>query len=266
MASFTRDIIMTTVNTKRRIKIFSTKSGVNIIQSPIKAQILSLLKEGGMNGSQIVSSTKRSKSTISAHLQDLEDAGIIGWVIDPEDRRKKIYYINSRLLGDVSPENEIEDEVDQYLQDHVVESDDPLKFFRFMFRAIRVSLMDEGINIDPILRNAGFKVGETFYKKLESPDIAEFIENLSQFWESNQLGRIEFKSTDPIIIQAYDCFECEDLPQIGKPACAFDSGVLEAVFSRYFQEHVDVEEVKCYAQGDDYCQFMVKTHPDKTGN
>jgi hypothetical protein len=28
-----------------------------------------------------------------------------------------------------------------------------------MFRAIRVSLMDEGINIDPILRNAGYKVG-----------------------------------------------------------------------------------------------------------
>ncbi len=257
---------MTKVNTKSRIKIFSTKSGVNIIQSPIKAQILSLLKEGGMSGSQIVSSTKRSKSTISAHLQDLEDAGIIGWVIDPEDRRRKIYYINSRLLGDVSPENKVEDEVDQFLQEHVVESDDPLKFFRFMFRAIRVSLMDDGINIDPILHNAGFKVGETFYKKLEAPGITEFIDNIIKFWEKNQLGRIIIKSADPIIIQAYDCFECEDLPQVGRPACAFDSGVLEAFFSRYFQEHVEVEEVKCYAQGDDYCQFMVKTQPHKAPN
>jgi uncharacterized protein len=249
---------MTQADTKSRIKIFSTKEGVNIIQSPIKTQILSLLKDGGLSGSQIVSSTRRSKSTISAHLQDLEDAEIIDWIIDPDDRRRKIYYINSRLLGDVSPKKEIEDEIDQYLQEKVVESDDPLKFFRFMFRSIRVSLMDEGINIDPILHNAGFKVGETFYKKIQAPDMNQFIKNLTTFWETNKLGIIKVKSTDPIIIQAYDCFECEDLPQIGKTACAFDSGLLEAVFSRYFQEKVEVEEVKCYAQGDDYCQFMVR--------
>ncbi|NYB52660.1 MAG: ArsR family transcriptional regulator [Methanobacteriaceae archaeon] len=255
---------MAPVESKSGIKIFSTNSGINIIQSPIKAQILSLLKEGGMSGSQIVSSTKRSKSTISAHLQDLEDNGIIDWVIDPEDRRRKIYYINSRYLGDVSPENKIEDNIDHYLQQQILESEDPLKFFRFMFRAIRVSLMDEGINIDPILRNAGFKVGETFYEKLETPDINQFIENIIKFWEKNQLGRIIVKSTDPLIIQAYDCFECEDLPQIGRPACAFDSGVLEAFFSRFFQEKVEVEEVKCFAQGDDYCQFMVKTQPSRT--
>ena len=98
---------MANTNTESRIKIFSTKTGVNVVQSPIKAQILSILKEGGMSGSQIVSSTKRSKSTISAHLQDLEDAGIIDWVIDPEDRRRKIYYINSKFLGDLSSTKEI---------------------------------------------------------------------------------------------------------------------------------------------------------------
>lgn len=250
---------MTPTKTRSDIKIFSTKSGVNIIQSPIKAQILSILKEGGMSGSQIVASTHRSKSTISAHLQDLEDAGIIDWVIDPEDRRKKIYYIKSRYLGDVSPEEEVKDKIDNALKESILDSDDPLKFFRFMFRAIRVSLMDEGINIDPILRNAGFKVGKLFYEKLETSDIEKFIENIAIFWETNQLGRIKVQSTDPIIIKAYDCFECEDLPQLGRPACAFDSGLLEALFSRYFQEHVAVEEVKCYAQGDDFCQFMVKT-------
>lgn len=240
------------------IKIFSTTTGLNVIQSPIKAQILSLLKNGGLSGSKIVSLTGRSKSTISAHLQDLEDTGIIDWIIDPDDRRRKIYYINSRFLGDLSRKKEIRDDFDQYLQEHVAESDDPLKFFRFMFRAIRVSLMNEGINIDPILRKAGSNVGETFYKKLVAPDINEFINNLIHFWETNQLGRMEVKSTEPIIIRAYDCFECQDLPEIGRSACAFDSGLLEAIFSRYFHEEVEVEEVKCYAQGDDHCQFMVK--------
>jgi uncharacterized protein len=253
---------MANANTESRIKIFSTKTGVNVIQSPIKAQILSILKEGGLSGSQIVSSTKRSKSTISAHLQDLEDAGIIDWVIDPEDRRKKIYYINSKFLGDLSSPQEIKDDVSNFLEEYVVQADDPFKFFRYMFRTIRVALLDEGINIDPILHNAGVKVGQTFYKKLEGHDINDLVRNLASFWETNKLGNIEIKSMKPIIIQAYDCFECEDLPQLGRPVCAFDSGLLEGIFSNYYGQKVEAEETKCYAQGDDFCQFVIK--PQKT--
>jgi predicted hydrocarbon binding protein len=249
---------MVNANTESRIKIFSTKTGVNVVQSPIKAQILSILKEGGMSGSQIVSSTKRSKSTISAHLQDLEDAGIIDWVIDPEDRRRKIYYINSKFLGDLSSPQEIEDDVSNFLEEYVVQADDPFKFFRYMFRTIRVALLDEGINIDPILHNAGVKVGQTFYKKLESQDINDLARNLTSFWETNKLGNIQIKSINPIIIQAYDCFECEDLPQLGRPACSFDSGLLEGIFSNYYGQKVEAEETKCYAQGDDFCQFVIK--------
>lgn len=249
---------MANTNTESRIKIFSTKTGVNVVQSPIKAQILSILKEGGMSGSQIVSSTKRSKSTISAHLQDLEDAGIIDWVIDPEDRRRKIYYINSKFLGDLSSTREIENDVNDLLEEYVVQSEDPFNFFRFMFRAIRVALLDEGINIDPILHNAGVKVGKTFYKKLKGQDVNELARNIAVFWETNKLGNIQIKSMNPIIIQAYDCFECEDLPQLGRPACAFDSGLLEGVFSNYYGQEVEAEETKCYAQGDDFCQFVIK--------
>ena len=249
---------MANTNTESRIKIFSTKTGVNVVQSPIKAQILSILKEGGMSGSQIVSSTKRSKSTISAHLQDLEDAGIIDWVIDPDDRRRKIYYINSKFLGDLSSNREIENDVNDLLEEYVVQSEDPFNFFRFMFRAIRVALLDEGINIDPILHNAGVKVGKTFYKKLKGQDINALAQNIAVFWETNKLGNIQIKSMNPIIIQAYDCFECEDLPQLGRPACAFDSGLLEGVFSNYYGQEVEAEETKCYAQGDDFCQFIIK--------
>jgi uncharacterized protein len=245
---------------KSQIKIFSTVKGLNIIKSPIKAQILSLLKEGGLSGSKIVSLTGKSKSTISAHLQDLFDSGIIDWMVDPEDRRRKIFFINAKFLGDLSSEKEIEEDMNQHLKNYISDSSDPFEFFRFMFRTIRVSLLDEGINIDPILHNAGIKVGKTVYKKLESADIKKLTKNLADFWENNKLGRFEVKSINPLIIQAYDCFECEDLPQIGRPACAFDSGILEAVFSSYFQEPVKVEETKCYAQGDQFCRFLVK-HP-----
>jgi hypothetical protein len=63
-------------NTNDQIKIFGTQSGVNIIESPIKAKILSILEEKERSGIEIVSLTGKSKATISTHLHDLVNMGI----------------------------------------------------------------------------------------------------------------------------------------------------------------------------------------------
>lgn len=242
---------------KDLIKIYSTTHGVNVVHSQIKAKILSLLKDKGLNGSQIVALTGKSKSTISAHLQDLVDSGIISWEPDTQDRRRKIFYINSRYLGDSSSQKELEGDLDHYLDRQVLKSRDPFRFFRFMFRTIRVSLLKEGVNIDPILHQAGVSVGENFYTELKAKNLEEFQKNLMDFWEENQLGKLKVYSQDPLVIQAQDCFECGDLPLLGRPACAFDCGILEAVFSKFFGEPMEVKETHCYAQGDQFCRFLI---------
>lgn len=241
------------------IKIFGTENGVNVIESPIKTRILSLIKSNkGLNGSDIVLLTGKSKSTISAHLKDLINAGIVDYKPDSVDGRRKIFFIKSRYLGTLSRESEIERDMDEYLQEQVINSIDPFKFFKYIFRSIRVSLMLEGVNIDPILHNAGLKVGKTFDSQLESPLTDEFIQNLANFWENNKLGRIQLESLNPLSIRVYDCFECEDLPIIGRSACAFDSGILTALFTSHFQQDMEVFEVKCNAKGDEYCCFEIK--------
>lgn len=250
------------------IKIFGTPKGVNVVDSPVKAKILSLLKDGGLSGSDIVSLTGKSKSTISAHLKDLIRDNIVDYKPDPVDGRRKIFYIKSRYLGELSPdmdlkkETDLEKDMDDYLANQVAQSSDPFKFFRFVFRTIRVSLMKEGVNIDPILHNAGFKVGKSFYNELKDQKTGELAKNVAQFWENHKLGHIEVENMEPLTIRAYDCFECEDLPKIGKSACAFDSGILEAIFSAHFDADVDVEEIKCYAKGDNYCCFTIKKKED----
>ncbi len=242
---------------KTGVKLFSTPEGINVIKSPMKAQILSLLEENEMSFDRIVEHTNKSKSTVSEHLQALVDDKIIGYRPDPEDRRRKIFYIKSQHLGDVSPIKELEEGAESYFTG-ISNYKDPFEFFRLMFRTIRVSLLKEGINIDPLLHQAGIKVGEAVYKDLESSDIDKFIKNIAEFWEGNKLGRVKVKSLDPLVINAYDCFECEDIPKIGRSACAFDSGILEAIFSRYFGRDVNADEVKCYAKGDEYCCFVIK--------
>lgn len=242
---------------KTDVKLFSTPEGVSVIKSPMKAQILSLLEENEMSFDRIVEHTGKSKSTVSEHLQALVDDGIISYMPDPEDRRRKIFYIRSQHLGDVYPIKELEEGAENYFAG-ISNYKDPFEFFRLMFRTIRVALLKEGINIDPLLHQAGIKVGEAVYNDLKSDDVDNFIKNIAEFWEGNKLGRVKVKSLDPLVINAYDCFECEDLPKIGRSACAFDSGILEAIFSKHFGHDVDAEEVKCYAKGDEYCCFVIK--------
>lgn len=246
------------ISISKEIKIFGTEKGVNVIESPIKTKILSLLRNGkGLNGSDIVLLTGKSKSTISAHLKDLIKMGIVDYKPDPVDGRRKIFYIKSRYLGKISQESELQRDMDNYLQTQVVNSEDPFKFFKYILRTIRVSLMEEGVNIDPILHNAGFKVGQTFNDQLENCVIERLLENLSKFWENNQLGRMVVENLEPLTVRVYDCFECENLPVIGRSACAFDSGILEAIFSAHFNQKMEVDEVKCYAKGDEYCCFVI---------
>jgi predicted hydrocarbon binding protein len=244
--------------TLNQIKIFGTKNGLNIVNSPIKAKILEILEENERSGAEIVKLTGKSKATISAHLTDLVGMGIIESKPNPKDGRSKIFFIKSSYLGDLTRKNDFNKELDDYITEGVVNSEDPFAFFRFVFRTLRVALMEEGVNIDPILHNAGIKVGETFYTKLKDSQTDSFIENIAKFWQENKLGKIKTENLEPLTLKAYDCFECEDLPKIGRSACAFDSGILEAIFSAHFGRKVDVEEIKCFAKGDDYCSFVVK--------
>ena len=243
--------------TNNQIKIFGTQNGVNIIESPIKAKILSILEDKERNGADIVAITGKSKATISAHLHDLVDMGIIESKPNPNDGRSKLFFVKSSYIGGLSREKDFKKEMDNYISDNVIKSNDPFEFFRFIFRTIRVALMEEGFNIDPILHNAGVKVGSTFYEKLSDPKTEVMVNKIAEFWQKNKLGRIKIEKLEPLTIRAYDCFECEDLPKIGRSACAFDSGILEALFTEHFSKVVNVEEVKCFAKGDDYCCFVV---------
>lgn len=241
----------------KQIELFATPKGVYAIDSPVRVKILSMLRKNELSFDQIVAFSGKAKSTVSVHLKKLVDEGIIDSKPDPEDARKKIFFINSEYLGELSHEKRLEDSIETYVTNYISSDGDPFEFFRLMFKTIRVALMAQGINIDPILYEAGLKVGDALYEKVSDPEINKFLQNIADFWETHYLGRVEVKSIDPLIINVYDCYECRGLPYTGVPACAFDSGILKSLFTAHFKDEQTVKETKCYAMGDNYCCFAI---------
>ena len=246
---------------QKPIQIFSNSNeniGVNVIKSPVKLTILEILRDRDMEFDEIVSNTGKSKSTVSVHLKSLRESGIISYKLHPVDNRKKIFYLNSKYIGsvDVSEPKEIEQTQADYLVKNIVEQD--AEFSTLLFHTLRAMLIQEGINIDPILQSTGNSIGRSIFDLLYDDDLDVFMTNIAEFWQRKGLGRINFEVGQIIRVTTYDCFECELLPRTGKPACYLDTGIFEGLFTEFFNLPVSVIEIQCYTMGDEKCVFEIE--------
>jgi hypothetical protein len=239
------------------VGLFSTPEGVRTVQSPVRKKILALLARGEHSFDEIVQESGKAKSTVSVHLRQLVRDGILGEKTHATDSRKKTFFLQSACLGTFAGRLPKDSADAGFSVPDMLSGEDPFRFYRLMFRTIRVSLLREGINIDPVLEDAGFRVGLAIYPSVAVPGLGATLDNLARFWAEHNLGILEIESLEPVTLRNYDCFECGDLPQLGRPACAFDAGILRAVFSRYFGTHLKVNETACYAMGDDHCRFVI---------
>jgi len=243
---------------KKELSLYGTDDGVRAVGNPVRRHILLLLRDGELSFESIVASSGRAKSTISAHLSALADEGIIGSRPGHDDERKKYFFLRSHYLGELSPADRISDDLVTYAEGYREGEADPFSLYRLIYRTFRVSLLTEGISINPLLRETGDTVGRAVYPAVGADTLPSFADNLSAFFERHHLGRIDEVALDPITFSVYDCFECVELPILGKPACSFEKGFISALFSFQLRQPVDAVELECYAAGDPRCRFEIR--------
>lgn len=252
---------------QKPIQIFSNLNeniGVNVVKSPVKLTILEMLRDSEMEFDEIVTNTGKSKSTVSVHLKSLRENGIISYRVHPVDNRKKIFFINSKYLGSVniSEPKEIEETKSDYLIKNIIDDDE--EFSTLLFHTLKSMLIQEGVNIDPILQSTGNSIGKSLFQGLYDDDLDVFMNNIAEFWERKGLGRLTFNIGQIIRITTYDCFECKLLPRTGKPACFLDTGIFEGLFTEFFNLPVSVIETQCYTMGDEKCVFEIEPQQVKS--
>lgn len=241
------------------VGFFRTSQGLRIVDSPTRGRILGMLGDGELPFEEIVERTGRAKSTVSVHLRELVADGVLGSRNDPADGRRKYFFVQAELLGRLSEADRLEGDIGRILADYDPASPDPAAFYRAVLRSIRVALLGGGITIDPLLYAAGQGLGSGLGRAFVGLSTRDLLAALAGFWEQHALGRLEVASTDPLEIVVYDCFECVDLPYLGRPACAFDRGLLTAVFETHYDGEILVSETACYAMGSGHCRFVIES-------
>ncbi|OED30847.1 hypothetical protein NL43_00605 [Methanosphaera sp. WGK6] len=233
-----------------KIKIYSTTKGIKIVDSPIKIQILNIL-EGQVSEAEIVKTTGKSKSTISVHLKNLIDEGIISFKSHPLDRRSKLFYIYADYIGEIFPDKliyklpEIENEIMSQEQLYIE-----------MFRQFKSILLVHGLQLEPLEVATGQRIGENIYKTFKYSNLEELVELIKEKFSELNLGQIKISSFEPLIFKNSGCHECFKL-QYNLPTCNVTKGILKGIFEKHFEKEISVEEVECISKYDDCCTFII---------
>ncbi len=237
-----------------KTKIYSTEKGAVVLKSRTKNELIQLLTKEDKTSSELQEELGKAKSTISVHLSDLKKLGVVEERMDPEDNRKKIFSLRSRLVGSSgSPSDE------QYraiLNNLKSASGDSYLFLKNMFHLIRYGLYSLGLDMHPALKDIGRDAGRMLAERFQSDEVDGLLEEIGEFWEENGLGEVKVKNKNTILV--HDCFDCGDMPDVGSTLCSLDEGLLEGIIEGRLGLQVEVEERGCSGTGKDHCRFVIK--------
>ncbi len=229
--------------------IFSTDIGVIALNGSVKIKILNFLKTGCRSFDEIVQHTGKAKSTISVHLNDLKGQNLLEESMDPNDRRKKVYFLKCQFVACSQ-----EPGMKQYSEMLDLISSPNMRSFgclKCLFHAVQYGFRAHGVNCDPIMRKIGNDVGASLSKNFTSEGINNVLKEMMIFWEDHDIGSFTVVSYNPVKIAVDNFFDCRSIPIREKTLCSFAQGVFEGVFREKLHTECVMQMIgKC----DDDCE------------
>ncbi|MBS3817779.1 MAG: ArsR family transcriptional regulator [Candidatus Thermoplasmatota archaeon] len=247
------------MNDTRSPRIFSTDKGIVMVQSETKNLIIDFLIERDMTGAEIREELDKAKSTVSVHLSDLTDLGIIDEKDHPDDERKKLFYLKSKLLG--QSEAPYDEHYKKILANLKGSKGDEYEFLKSLFHLIRYGLISFGLDIHPALKEIGRDAGRSIGQGFNSKTKENALKEIADLWEDTGLGTIKTEESDYLVIE--DCFDCDEMPDVGHTLCSLDEGIIEGIIEETLDKKVIVTEKECHATGADHCKFDLEWNGEK---
>ncbi|MFB3881456.1 MAG: NAD-binding protein [Armatimonadota bacterium] len=136
---------------------------------------------------------------------------------------------------------------------------------QILFRALRLALQDLGPGMDDMLYALGRQFGrDAVAPNLEGDQLSRALEQLPSLWTAAGLGRIRLTDCNPSAahIEEGECATCQGLPEVGRPVCHLERGVIAGALEARLGRTVRTRETKCWGLGDATCEFEITVDLD----
>jgi uncharacterized protein len=243
--------------------VYSTATGLKQISNPIRQKILNELQEREMSLSEIAALTGKAQSTLSSHLDELTREGLIASRGDPEDNRRKIFYLTSKPIGgSVVPREDLKEVIEMTIARSI---GTPSTFLKGVIRSIIIGMQAIGLRMDPMLKDIGKMIGAEISKRMESDSIEGLIKEIQTFYDEHELGEVCVYSVKPLSLVIRDEYNCHKTPEAGKTLCLLNEGILGAIFESRTGMALKVKtSTECLADGFNHCRIYIEPAPKPT--
>jgi predicted hydrocarbon binding protein len=241
--------------TESKTEFFYTDKGLVAVGSPVKLQILDLLREEPRSFDEIVKSTSKAKSTISVHLNDLRACELVEENYDSGDHRRKIYYLTSRYMG--AFQEPLTQHYKCMLKKVAANGHDKFYFSEILFHALNFGFEAYGIDNSPVVKIIGNDIGKNLSSIFGSDSSEEILIEIAGFLEFHRKCRVSVLLKGNHALQVEDDFKSQTMPAVGKPVCAFIEGMIEGILNGKLKSECKVNETECYGTGHKHCLFKI---------
>ena len=112
------------------------------------------------------------------------------------------------------------------------------------------------------VKQFGVNVGSLAYSSMadEIKDWQVAVLALKKFMKFNGLGvvsQITPKTGDMLRLMVDESLSSSGITNVGRRLCYLESGVIQGFFSKFYDRPVSCEEEKCWALGNDHCEFSI---------
>jgi predicted hydrocarbon binding protein len=247
---------MATVKKSTDFDVYSTSSGLRQISNPVRQKILSELQRRDLSLSEIAVLTSKAQSTLSVHLEKMVVEGLIGYRDDPQDNRRKIFYLISRPVGSsVVPREELKKAISNTIGRSIGM---PSTFLKGMIRSIVIGMEAIGFNMDPVLKDIGRQIGTEVSKRFKSDNVEGLIQEVKDFYREHELGEVVVFSIHPVTLIIKDEYDCSKAPDVGRTLCLMNEGMLEAIFEAKLNMPLRVVEKETFGANFNMCKYVIE--------
>lgn len=252
------------------------KIGGEVKKGDVRRAIILSLMEHPLTVTQLAKTLRVSKPTVTYHISKLKREGFVELSKVEVDTRgfQRRYYMIKESVKLRAINHKAEEDYQKVASSVISQLDMELRGKRLreplsnyinisFLRMLHMVLYRSGVKLDGVLRDCGRKVGkEVISKHIIGSTFKEILSDVGRFWEKHELGRVEVveMGENHATIRVYDCYDCANMPNIGKTICHLDEGMLSGIFEAKLGDRYEAVEVKCWGNGYTYCEIRIDKH------
>ena len=123
-----------------------------------------------------------------------------------------------------------------------------------------------GLPPEDVIQTLAVKIGREISKEMVSKNLEDLLDEISRFWEENNLGQLQVLKSDSITIVVKGCYKCQFMgEEAAASICSFGQAIIQTVIDSTLGRRSSSIATRSPEEPGIACRFeLVEVHGSKT--